>query len=285
MINLKTVSLQLINGDADGIKICRVTGSTLLTVVIPRDLIGEAKTLPDIPMRGVYYLLDDNKGRLRRVYAGQTTQGVDRLDSHYSKKSWWNKAVMFLAPDNEFSLDVVSGLEAKMIGYIKTHGPYKADNEIVPTPYVSPYSESFIETLHEDILFRMTLLGFDLDAVGDDDVADAGVVHTYRRHVDAHGRYDAQEGKFVVLAGSQVDLNVQPGTKAKVYARIADLRQSLLSDGGIAPDDAGVWRTMRDVDFATPSAAAVFVLGGSANGWTEWISETGETLSACYREK
>lgn len=86
MINLKTVSLQLINGDADGIKICRVTGSTLLTVVIPRDLIGEAKTLPDIPMRGVYYLLDDNKGRLRRVYAGQTTQGVDRLDSHYSKK-------------------------------------------------------------------------------------------------------------------------------------------------------------------------------------------------------
>ena len=31
-----------------------------------------------------------------------------------------------------------------------------------------------------------------------------------------------------------------------------------------------------DVEFASPSAAAVFVLGGSQNGWTEWVN-----LHAC----
>ena len=35
----------------------------------------------------------------------------------------------------------------------------------------------------------------------------------------------------------------------------------------------------------TPSAAAVFVLGGSQNGWTEWVSDDGETLNQVYRSE
>lgn len=61
MIDLKTLTMQVINGDAEGIKICRIAGSTLVTIVIPRELLGEAKGLPEIPKRGIYYLLDDNK--------------------------------------------------------------------------------------------------------------------------------------------------------------------------------------------------------------------------------
>lgn len=59
MINLKTLTLQLIDGEPNGIKICRLTGSTLVTVVIPRDLLAQAKKLPEIPKRGAYYLLDE----------------------------------------------------------------------------------------------------------------------------------------------------------------------------------------------------------------------------------
>lgn len=177
MINLKTLTLQLIDGEPNGIKICRLTGSTLVTVVIPRDLLAQAKKLPEIPKRGVYYLLDDNKGRLRRVYAGQTVQGISRLDDHYAKKDWWNTAIMFLGPDSEFSLDVVSGLERQMIAYIAEHGSYTTDNGNLPNPFVSPYTESFIASLHEDILFRMGVLGYDLDAVGES-VTNDGLVFT-----------------------------------------------------------------------------------------------------------
>ena len=283
MINLKTLTLQLIDGEPNGIKICRLTGSTLVTVVIPRDLLAQAKKLPEIPKRGVYYLLDDNKGRLRRVYAGQTVQGISRLDDHYAKKDWWNTAVMFLGPDSEFSLDVVSGLERQMIAYIAEHGSYATDNGNLPNPFVSPYTESFIASLHEDILFKMGVLGYDLDAVGESVTDDGIVFHTPRRGIDARGRYDSSAGKFAVLAGSQIDLDVQCGTKAKPTQRLEGLRASLRAEGALA-DDGGAWRLARDVSFDTPSAAAVFVLGGSQNGWTEWVSEDGRTLSVVYRE-
>ena len=35
----------------------------------------------------------------------------------------------------------------------------------------------------------------------------------------------------------------------------------------------------------TSSAAAVFVLGGSQNGWAEWVDDSGSTLSDVYRTK
>lgn len=284
MINLKTITLQLIDGEPNGIKLCRLAGSTLMTIVIPRALLAQAKKLPEIPKRGVYYLLDDNKGRLRRVYAGQTVQGISRLDDHYAKKPWWNTAVMHLGPDSEFSLDVVSGLEEQMISYISDHGSYASENSVIPKPFVSPYTEAFIASLHEDILFRMGVLGFDLDAVGDDVVNDGVVFHTTRRHIDAHGRYDSEAGKFTVLAGSQIDIATLCGSKGKVIKRLEEMRTSL-KDEGLLARDGGVWRVACDVDFDTPSAAAVFVLGGSQNGWTEWVSESGDTLSSVYREK
>ncbi|MDO4590789.1 MAG: GIY-YIG nuclease family protein [Slackia sp.] len=306
MINLKTITLQLIDGEPNGIKLCRLAGSTLMTIVIPRALLSRAKKLPEIPKRGVYYLLDDNKGCLRRVYAGQTVQGISRLDDHHAKKDWWNTAVMHLSPDSEFSLDVVSGLEKRMISYIADHGSYASENSVIPKPFVSPYTEAFIANLHEDILFRMGVLGFDLgavddvesvpptrpsgaleadfDAIGDDAADDGMVFHTTCRGIEARGRYDSGTGKFTVLAGSQVDVAMLCGSREKVNTGLESRRDSLRDEGLLVLED-GVWRVVCDVDFSTPSAAATFVLGASQNGWTEWVSESGDTLSSVYRGK
>ena len=285
MIDLKTLTMQVINGDAEGIKICRIAGSTLVTIVIPRELLGEAKGLPEIPKRGIYYLLDDNKGRLKRVYAGQTVQGIQRLDDHNKRKNWWNKAVMFLAPDAEFSMDVVSGLESIAIRYIKEHGAYEVENTNDPKPYISPYNETFIHALHEDILFRMALLGFGLDAVGDDSIVIPGqLFHTYRRGIKGLGRYNAAEGLFDILPGSKVDVGTCAGTKRNPNNKIESLRSQLIASGELSMENEGVYELGCTLHFDSPSAAAVFVLGGSCNGWTEWLDESGRTLSFVYRE-
>lgn len=80
MISLETGTIQLIGGDPDSIRVCRVEGGSLVAIAIPRDKLLETKQLPDIPPRGIYYLLDEDHGNLNRVYAGQTTQSVTLED-------------------------------------------------------------------------------------------------------------------------------------------------------------------------------------------------------------
>ena len=49
-------------------------------------------------------------------------------------------------------------------------------------------------------------------------------------------------------------------------------------------DSGGIAVLAEDLEFP-PSAAAVFVLGDSQNGWTEWVSDDGETLNQVYRSE
>lgn len=272
MIKLKTITMQLINGDPNDIRICRVEGEALVTLVIPRDKVADAKQLPDIPSRGIYYLLDEDHGLIRSVYAGQTVQGIRRLDDHKKKKEFWNRAVMFLTDNQNMSQDVLNGLEKKAIEYISSHGSYSSRNDNLPKPYVSPYSEESIERLHADVLFRMSALGYDLDRTCEKP-SDNPVFHTKRNGIKGLGTYDESAGSFRVLAGSQVDMSRQ----IIKNAHASDERTRLF------PGESGVVTLAEDVVFPAPSAAAVFVLGGSANGWIEWVDDNGNTLSSVYR--
>jgi hypothetical protein len=167
-LQVTTYTTQLIGGVADGIRLCRFVGRTMLTLVVPRYRVAEAKQLPDVPVRGVYYLLKMEFGRPSRIYAGQTVQGVARLDNHLSQKPWWDLAVMFLAPDDEFPMDVINGLESLMIRYARRHAFCKVDNGNEPKPYVSPYSEGLVASMHEELIWRMGILGYRFSGVADD---------------------------------------------------------------------------------------------------------------------
>lgn len=275
MIRVKTLTIQLIDAQPDRIRICRVEGESLVTIVIPREDLLEAKALPSIPQRGIYYLLDEDHGNVSRVYAGQTTQGITRLDAHKARKEFWNKAVMFLDDDQNISKDALDVLEAKAIDYVRSHGSYETDNSATPKPYVDPYKEEAVERLHERILFRMAALGYDLDRVDQSPIGASVVFHTKKNGVRGLGRYDKATGHFTVLAGSKVNLS-KPVLK---NVSVAALRREMF--GGIV----GIADLAEDLEFPTPSAAAVFVLGGSQNGWTEWVNNDGETLNQVYRSE
>lgn len=275
MIKVETLTIQLIDAQPDRIRICHVEGESLVTIVIPKEDLAEAKSLPNIPQRGVYYLLDEDHGNVSRVYAGQTTQGIGRLDAHKAKKEFWNKAVMFLDDDQNISRDALDVLEAKAIDYVRTHGSYETDNSVTPKPYVDPYKEESVERLHERILFRMAALGYDLDRVDRGPEGTPPVFHTKKNGIRGAGRYDKATGHFTVLAGSKVDLS-RPVLK---NADVAETRREVFGDA------SGIAELADDLEFPTPSAAAVFVLGGSQNGWVEWVSADDKTLNQVYRNE
>ena len=273
MINLTTMSIQFIGSMPDGIRICRIEGKSLVTIVIPREQLAEAERLPQLPQRGIYYLLDEDHGVLSRVYAGQTIQGIPRLENHRTKKDFWNKAIMFLDEDWNIDRDVLDALEAKAISFVREHGAYETDNKLVPAPRLSPYKEQRVEELHNDILFRMEALGFDLDR---NEVAVPSHQKTFctrKNGIHAQGQYNTKDGSFTVLAGSEIDLD-----RAVIKNRGAIELRSRLFTGA-----SGKQMLFKDVSFSSPSAAAIFVLGGSQNGWIEWLDDQGMTLDSAYR--
>lgn len=273
VINLVTMTIQLIGRNPDGIRICRIEGESLVAVVVPREKLPEAKHLPDLPYRGIYYLLDEDHGVLSRVYAGQTTQGLARLEAHKARKEFWNKAVMFLDDDNNIDRDTLDMLEADAIDYVRNHGSYETDNSATPNPRRNPYKEQRVENLHRSILFRMEALGYDLDRTYRGPADASAVFHTKKNGIQAKGRYDKDSGQFHVLAGSEIALDIPiiknqraKATRSELFGNSAE--RTLLE---------------QDIAFPSPSAAAVFVLGGSQNGWTEWVNDYGHTLDYVYR--
>ena len=79
-----------------------------------------------------------------------------------------------------------------------------------------------------------------------------------------------KSGNFIIPKGTQAIVEERSG----MTPGIVKMRREYLDSNGIVKADTA---------FASPSAAASFVLGGSCNGWTAWKGEDGEFIDR-YRE-
>lgn len=277
MARLKTMTTQFIDGEPNGVRICRCTLSTMTTVFVPRPLLSRAKQIADLPLRGIYYLINDEDGAISRLYVGQTQQGIARLDDHNAKKDFWNKALLFLSDDMQsFSLDNVSALEKYAIEQATASKRYSVENKVDPRYVIDQYQKPTVEQIYEEIAFVMGAFGYQIEG-SDDALANVKLFYTSRRGVRARGVYTGET--FDVLDGSPVDLAARP--KLDRYQR---LREELLASGNLVRRQDGSGMLMKTVSFSTPSGAADFVLGGSNNGWIEWKDGDKQTLDALYRK-
>ena len=264
------------NGQPDGIRSIRRHLSTMTTYVIPRPLLSEAKKLSGINRPGIYYLISENDdNKIAQIYIGQTRNGVVRLDDHNRSKDFWNKAIMFLADNKTFSLDMISGLEAYAIGKAHDSKRYKVENSVNPKYEIDEYDMPLIEEVYEEIQFIMATQGYKMDN-SKVTLNEANTLHTTRNGITAFGVYDGEN--FEVLEGSEIDMNRNCHS-----ATIEKQRQTALANGNIVCVDSK-YKLNVSVSFTSPSSAAMFALGGSTNGWVEWKDKNGKTLDELYRK-
>ena len=264
------------NGQPDGIRSIRRHLSTMTTYVIPRPLLSEAKKLSGINRPGIYYLISENDdNKIAQIYIGQTRNGVVRLDDHNRSKDFWNKAIMFLADNKTFSLDMISGLEAYAIGKAHDSKRYKVENSVNPKYEIDEYDLPLIEEVYEEIQFIMATQGYKMDN-SKVTLNEANTLHTTRNGITAFGVYDGEN--FEVLEGSEIDMNRKCHS-----ATMEKQRQTALANGNIVSVD-GKYKLTVSVSFTSPSSAGQFVLGGSINGWVEWKDKDGKTLDELYRK-
>lgn len=264
------------NGQPDGIRSIRRHLSTMTTYVIPRTLLSEAKKLSGINRPGIYYLISENDdNKIAQIYIGQTRNGVSRLDDHNRSKNFWNKAIMFLADNKTFSLDMISGLEAYAISKAHESNRYKVENAVNPKYEIDEYDLPLIEEVYEEIQFIMATQGYKMENAKST-LNEANILHTTRNGITAFGVYDGE--CFEVLEGSEIYL-AKPVTIEKYNVQ----RKELFDNGNIVlVDNKYILKTT--LTFNSPSGASDFVIGGSTNGWTEWKDKDGKTLDELYRK-
>ena len=264
------------NGQPDGIRSIRRHLSTMTTYVIPRPLLSEAKKLSGVNRPGIYYLISENDdNKIAQIYIGQTRNGVVRLDDHNRSKDFWNKAIMFLADNKTFSLDMISGLEAYAIGKAHDAKRYKVENSVNPKYEIDEYDLPLIEEVYEEIQFIMATQGYKMDN-SKSALNNANTLHTTRNGILAFGVYDGEH--FEVLEGSEIDLS-----RKSLSVPMEKQRQTALANGDIIFVD-GKHKLNVSMSFTSPSSAGQFVLGGSINGWVEWRDKDGKTLDELYRK-
>lgn len=263
------------NGQPDGIRSIRRNLSTMTVYVIPRPLLAEAKTISGINRPGIYYLINENDdNKIAQIYVGQTRNGILRLDDHNRSKDFWNKAIMFLADNKTFSIDMISGLEKFAIIKAQESKRYKVENTVVPKYEIDEYDMASVEEIYDEIQFIMGTQGYKMDNVKSSTSSD--IFHTTRNGISALGIYDGE--KFQVLEGSQININ-----KPVHLARYNKQRAELLASGEISQVDGKYFLNIT-IEFNTPSGASDFVLGGSTNGWVEWKNSEGKTLNEIFRK-
>lgn len=289
----KSINLFLMDGDANGRIKCTLANWTGIAYKIPRTELDKCKERDDLKRSGVYFLFgtSDQTGD-PVVYIGQAGarkngEGIlNRLQEHKRNpdKDYWTEAVVFTTSNNSFGPTEISYLENRFCNLAIAAKRYEVKNSNDPTSgNITEEKESELEEFVDYAKIIMGTLGhrvfIPLTKTESADVPkgneDAGIgedtlfyltraIKQYNITIHAQAR-QTSEG-FVVLAGSIVspedDNTIQPGVKEKRKNAKVDENHIL----------------QEDVLFSSPSSAAMFVIGKSANGWTSWKTKDGKTL-------
>jgi hypothetical protein len=280
------------DGDASGRMKCTLANWTGVAYKIPRTELDKCKERDDLKQSGVYFLFgtsdETGKGVVYIGQAGARKNGegiLNRLQEHKRnpEKDYWTEAIVFTTSNNSFGPTEISYLENRFCNLAVEANRYEVKNGNDPTPgNITEEKESEMEEFIDYAKVIMGTLGHKLfepiskpvvKQVEESAAKPSENVHLHlERTIKKVGKVEADGSQtsegFVVLKGSHISL-VDDDT---IPAVIKEQRKK-------APiDENGILQ--EDMLFSSPSYAAMFVIGKSANGLTSWKTEAGQTLKS-----
>jgi len=293
MANGESITLFLIDGSPNGLIQCTTGNWKGVAYKIPRIGLGKHKGREELKYSGVYFLFGKNDNEDRDVvYIGQARERKNgegvlyRLQEHAINpdKDYWTEAIIFTNNDNSLGPTEISYLEHRFCSIAKEAKRYIVKNGNDPSPgNITEAKESELEKFIEYAKLIMAILGhkvfdklnestkIDSPSTSQSTLTASSDIILYIEHKKDDGKKATgkrtSEG-FVVLADSYIKENVSDG--------LSDGYKNLRIKYANRIDKD--WKLQDDILFSSPSAAATFVLGRSANGFVEWKTADGKTL-------
>ncbi len=288
----KSINVFLMDGDANGRIKCTLANWTGIAYKIPRTEIEKCKTRDDLKQSGVYFLfgVSDDTGK-NIVYIGQAGarkngEGIlNRLQEHKRnpEKDYWTEAVVFTTSNNSLGPTEISYLEHRFCSLAIQANRYDVKNNNDPSPgNITEEKESEMEEFIDYAKVIMGTLGHKvfepisrmMEETTEicENTDNVSTMLYLERTIKSIGKIEAvgrqTEDGFVVLKGS----HISPEADNTISDSLKDRRrQAHINAQNVLQED---------MLFTSPSNAARFVIGKSANGLTSWKTSDGRTLKA-----
>jgi hypothetical protein len=277
-----TIQIFLPAGDPRGMRVAEISTRIVRVIEVPRSQLGEFIKTPEALQVGVYFLLGElSESGLPRVYIGQSGSVGNRLVQHNQNKDFWNRALVVISLTNSMTQTHALFLEWFAIQQATQAGRYSLENgNAGARPHTPAPLESDCHEIHETAATLLATLGqpiFEPLTNAPTLRGDKELFYCKGSGADGIGEYTT-EG-FVVLKGSRGRVDNVAHIQGTSNQRFRD---QLVTEGILAAQD-GMLLFTRDHLFASPSMAAMALMGRSANGWLEWKSPKGQTLDEVKR--
>lgn len=271
----KTITTFLIDGHPQGAQNIFISNKTCSLVLIPRSSLNIINTRDELKTPSFYILLGEDEYQLPKAYLGGTENFAERVKDHDIKKTFWQKALVFISRDGAMTKADVHYLEHMAVALAKATNRYNiTENKQIPkAPNLPEHQKSSMDEFFEDVKLLTSFVGctiFDLAIQ-----KGKHIFYIKSKFSNAKGFYD--DNGFTVLKGSVISQKVVPSFTWP-EKRLIDIKAFAAMDGNDL-----VLHT--DRTFSSPSSASDFCLGSSSNGWTTWKDEKGQTLDEVYRKK
>ena len=271
----KTVTTYLIDGDPKGTQYAFISNKICQMFVVPRSNLAYLNTQEKLQKPAFYILLGEDEATKPQAYIGETENFRERVKDHDSKKSFWQKALIFVSKDADMTKADVQYLEYKAISEAKNANTFVLnDNKQTPkAPNLPEYQKDSMDEFFEDVKFLAAFVGCNIFEVVQEEKEH--LFYATGRGCNAKGFYSSNG--FTVLKGSVIAQNTTSSFKGIEHREKMLQEYSAIEDGKLIMTS--------DKTFTSPSTAACFCLGRSANGWIEWKDKEGNTLDSVYRKQ
>lgn len=271
-----TLKIFLAFGDPKRLRTAELSNWTGKAVSGPRSEFDKVLERKESLSSGVYFLTGtDPESNKQAIYIGEAECVRDRIKNHLDK-DFWNHVTFFISKDENLTKAHTKYIEGRLIEVAKSAGRSVVMNNQGSGSKLPESDREDMEVFLEKMLQVLPVLGveaFVLAISKEQRETKRELLTCIIKDITASG-YLTPNG-IVVLAGSRAVL--QERSSAKNYPGVLTQRRKLIEENDLVSND-GALVFSKDIEFSSPSAAAVVIHGGSANGLMAWKDSQGKTL-------
>ena len=269
----KTVTTYLVDSNPNGTQYAFISNKICQVFVIPRSNLGYLNKQEKLQKPAFYILLGEGDSNKPQAYIGETENFRERVKDHDSKKTFWQKALVFVSKDADMTKSDVQYLEYKGISEAKEADTFElSENKQTPKcPNLPEFQRDTMDEFFEDIKFLASFVGCNIF-----DTIDSKKEHLFYvtgRGSNAVGFYNVKG--FTVLKDSIVAENVVPSFPSK------EKRENFVKDWTTPINDTH--KLISNYTFSSPSTASSFCMGRPSNGWIDWKDKEGKSLEVIFK--